>query len=62
MNVVPYEGNEIQVSMKGKTGKKWVEDFQFSVEEKNNRLTIEANQIEKTRLFNFYSGSYELEV
>ena len=62
VNVVPYEGDEIQVSMKGKTEKKWVEDFQFSVEEKNDRLTIEANQMEKARLFNINSGGYELEV
>jgi DUF4097 and DUF4098 domain-containing protein YvlB len=60
VNVVPYEGDEIQVSMKGKTEKKWTDDFWLLLEEKNNRVTIEANQIEKARFFNFYSGTYEL--
>ncbi len=60
VNVVPYDGNEIQVSMKGKTEKKWTDDFRLSLEEKDNRITIEANQIEKARLFNIYSGTYEL--
>ncbi|AJS58446.1 DUF4097 family beta strand repeat-containing protein [Paenibacillus sp. IHBB 10380] len=60
VNIVPYDGTEIQVHMKGKSEERWADDFQLSVEENGNQVTIEANELEKTRIFVLYSGDYEL--
>ncbi|WP_416731148.1 DUF4097 family beta strand repeat-containing protein [Fictibacillus sp. JL2B1089] len=58
--VLPHDGDKINVSMKGKTEKKYSDDFSLSVKKNNNKLMIQAKQKKKTKLFSLFSGDYEL--
>ncbi|MBH0172636.1 DUF4097 family beta strand repeat-containing protein [Fictibacillus phosphorivorans] len=58
--VLPHDGDQISISMKGKTEKKFSDDFSLSVKNNKNKLTIQAIQKKNTKLFSLFSGDYEL--
>ncbi|MGF7047235.1 DUF4097 and DUF4098 domain-containing protein YvlB [Paenibacillus sp. DS2015] len=60
VNIVPYDGTEIVVHMKGKSEKRYQDNYRLSVEENGSEITIEAEEFEKKRLFVINSGAYEL--
>lgn len=58
--ILPHDSDTIDVTMKGKTEKKYADDFSLFVKNQENELTIQARQQEKTRLFSLFSGDYDL--
>ncbi|MED1863033.1 DUF4097 family beta strand repeat-containing protein [Fictibacillus nanhaiensis] len=58
--VLPHDGDQIIITMKGKTEKKFADNFSLSVKTDENKLRIQAKQKENTNLFSLFSGDYEL--
>ncbi|MEW9503400.1 DUF4097 family beta strand repeat-containing protein [Jeotgalibacillus marinus] len=62
VTIVPYDGTNIEVQMKGTVEKKSENNFQLLVNEEISELTISAREIRKVHLLSFHSGTYELVV
>ena len=62
VTIVPYDGTNIDVQLKGTTVKKSEGDLELSVNEWDSELNISARGIRKVRFFGSHSGTYELVV
>ncbi|MEW9503413.1 DUF4097 family beta strand repeat-containing protein [Jeotgalibacillus marinus] len=60
VTIVPYDGTNIDVQLKGTAEKKSEDDVQLLVNEGASELTIEAREKRKVRLFTINSGIFEL--
>lgn len=62
VKVEPYNGTEIQATLKGKSERKWVGDYVLEVKKEGTEVRVEANQKERKRLLSFSKGSYQVVV
>lgn len=62
VNIVPFDGSEIQVYMKGKTERKWLDDYTLDVNKDGDVVKINATQKERKRYLSFTDGSYQLQI
>ncbi|WP_068776268.1 DUF4097 family beta strand repeat-containing protein [Paenibacillus sp. FJAT-26967] len=55
IEVIPADGNEIQVQMNGKATRKWEKDYELTAVKNNGVLTVEFKEKGGLRVFDLYS-------
>lgn len=62
IKVLSHDEDEIIVRMVGKSDSKSSDNYQLNVMQDGSRVTIDATEAKKKKLFSIYPGEYELEV
>lgn len=62
VNIIPFDGSEIRVTMKGKTERKWLDDYSLDVSQNGDIVTVNATQKEQKKYLSFTDGSYKLQI
>ncbi|GIO85786.1 hypothetical protein J25TS5_27180 [Paenibacillus faecis] len=55
MEVLPIKGDEIRAVLRGKTTKKWLEDYRIDIVEDQGSIRIKVIQDSRFRFFDFYT-------